>query len=107
MYDIQAWWSSTIAWRKAYKRHQRLQKSLYNHRIRRLAKLKKTIDKFNPLKQTINELEDAFCDVIPELREYRLYKKRKATKISSLWGFKLLAKARANLNNGLWKVKYA
>lgn len=105
VYDIQAWWASTIAWRKAIKQHQRVQKSLYYYRIRRLAKLKKAIDKFNPVKVTMNALEDAFCDVIPELREYRLYKKAKATKIATRWGFKLLAKARAKLTSGLWKVR--
>jgi hypothetical protein len=106
VYDIQAWWASTLAWRKARKRHERMLKSLYWYRIRRLVRLKKAVDKFNPVTQTMNDLEDVFCDLIPELREYRLLKKKKATRIANRWGFKLLAKARAKLSNGLWKVHH-
>jgi len=105
IYDIQAWWASTIAWRKARKRHNRLLKSEYWYRIRRLVKLKKTIDKYDPTKVKMNDLEDAFCDLIPELREYRVYKKSKAMKIATRWGFKVLAKAREKLTNGKWKAE--
>jgi hypothetical protein len=104
IYDIQAWWASTIAWRKARKRHERLLKSMYWYRIRRLVLLKKAVDRYDPTKIKMNDLEDQFCDVIPELREYRIYKKAKAMKIATRWGLKLLAKAREKLTNGLWKV---
>jgi hypothetical protein len=52
----------------------------------------------------MNELEDSFCDLIPEMREYRIYKKQKVMKIVSRWGLKLLAKGRGRLQNTTWKV---
>lgn len=104
VYDIQAWWASTLAWRRAHRQHLRLEKSSYWFRIRRLVKMKRAIDSFDSTKTQMNDLEDIFCDVIPEMREYRIHKKAKATNIAAWWGRKLLAKARARLSNGAWKV---
>lgn len=103
VHDIQAWWASTLALRRSRNQHARVVESRWRHRVRRLVKLKKAIDHFRPDKITLSQLEDIFCDLVPELREYRLYKKTKVNGIATRWGLKLLAKARVKLSNGLWK----
>ena len=104
VFDIQAWWGTTLAWRKAKRHHDKFQFSAFKYRVRRLVKLKKALDKFDPAKKTFNELEDEFCDLIPELREYRLYKKSRVMNIVARWGTKALSRARKKLSNILEKV---
>jgi hypothetical protein len=81
LYDIQAWWATRLAIRRARKMYQRMEHSLYYRRIRRLVLMKRAVDKFHSWLSSLKDLELLYDDVLPELSEYRLYKTKKVQSI--------------------------
>lgn len=82
VFDIQAWWATRMAIRKARTQRLSMEKSLRRRRIRRLVRMKRAVDTFDPWASTLEELELAYCDLLPELAEYRQYKSKKSIKIA-------------------------
>lgn len=104
VYDIQAWWATRIAIRKAKRGRLRMEDSLWYRRIRRLVKMKRTVDEFDPWTSTLEQLEIEFCDLLPELSEYRLYKSKKALALAIKFARIILDNAKTKHAAAVFKV---
>mmetsp|Transcript_16206 Transcript_16206/g.24415 ORF Transcript_16206/g.24415 Transcript_16206/m.24415 type:complete len:910 (+) Transcript_16206:48-2777(+) len=90
VYDVQAWWGTRLAIRKAREMNRKMEHSRFYFRIRRLVKLKKALDEFDPWRSSLEALEAKFCDLLPELAEYRLKKTTRAMKIANRFARQIL-----------------
>ncbi len=96
VYEIQAWWATHNLRRKLQKQEEKMHHSHFYYRIRRLVKMKYDIDHWDKWKTTISSLENIYCDLLPELAEYRLYKSKKIQQIVTKFLDKILAKYKSH-----------
>lgn len=74
--SVQAWWSSCLALRRVRRQEAARERSLWYHRIRKLVRLKRALDKtnLNNSNLDLSELKYRFSDLIDEMNDYISYK---------------------------------
>lgn len=73
-FDMQAWYTCRMAYRKATYQHERATRSLYYFRIRKLVRMKKQLDYLNykiPSDEELAAFEYTYSDLPTEASEYR------------------------------------
>jgi hypothetical protein len=106
VYDIQAWWATRLAIRNARKQRLRMDHSLRYRRIRRLVKMKRVIDNFDPWTTSLDQIEMEYCDLLPELSEYRLYKSKKAMALAVKFARYILDNAKTKHAAAVFKERH-
>lgn len=70
--NIQRWWGIVLAWKRLQQREQRLVRSRYWYRIRRLSVMKRDLDvqvlEAAPI--DLAAMRDKYCDQVPQMVEY-------------------------------------